>query len=545
CKLCGSKRINKPTLEAKEKSKQELLDLLKDTPYKLVKYIKASYSEGWCTIHQKSIKLKKHDLKKGHCPCEDCAKELGRVGKSATESLQEIRKKYPDWEIEEAPEKFNNKTNLCGYCKKHDKEFPITINDFPRHGGCPLCMGKKKFKFTDSELKNIIDKNYHGELKFISKTYKKTALCCKCRIVKWNVEREFTNTQKFREGKVNPYEVVDTATFIAKCKIDLHSQMDYSQTEYKGQEKFITFRCPIHGLVPQVAHNHLRCGAKCPTCSNGFSQNSKLNLISKPDLYSMPVNDLITYCEMGMLPAGFKVLAYTLPNSQERLNKIAELQGTYANFSDEEATEKINNQIAEQEKRFEESSNSFDLPELGSAENVINSTKFFDDDSITFTNSTDNERFLIVSALHRLWNSALNDEENFVKTYKSDPNQSKWFNYIRDRWFTEYDAVKALTVDENCKFPYTPNLMQKLMVYRMRENDVYGNWSDAGAGKSFSRDWTSRVIDAHTSLYVVPNSVKDTTQKAILEAYPDSNIIIIDSIKDIVKLDTTKHNYLV
>ena len=265
----------------------------------------------------------------------------------------------------------------------------------------------------------------------------------------------------------------------------------------------------------------------------------------------MDAHQLLELIKMGNLPKDFKTLIFSKPKSQNRKEEVKKLKEKYSDTtkSEEDTEKEIEEQIQEEEKKFEENSNNeqedFALPELTEIQDVIDSTKYFDIDKLGISHG-EGEKFLIDSSLHKLWNSVLNFGDKFINQYKSDTNTGKWFNCIRDMYFDEYDKVNSFVVDENCKFPYKPNLMQKLMVYRMKENNYYGNWSDAGAGKSFARELTSRAIDAHVSLYIVPNAVKDTTKKSILEAYPnDSNIVFIENINDIVKLDETKHNYMI
>lgn len=546
CPKCG-RQINKNiAIKMKEKSKQELESLLLDTPYKLIEYKTVNKSIGWCDKHNKKIYLNKNAIKNGSCPCKDCAKELGKLGESAFEKIKKIEKYYPFWEFN-LPQKIKSYTRISGFCKKHNKKFTLSTAGFPNAGGCPICMNRKYIPFFKEEINNIIEKAYNGELKFINR-YKNKYTCL---IKKWNVIRTFDNTTNFRDGKTNIYQVYNTETFIAKCKIDFSSQLDYSNTNYVDNDTPIKYNCPYHGEVFQCVNEHIRSGAKCCICNHGMPKSFKLSLLEEVDLELMSENQLLELIKMGNLPKEFKTLIFSKPKSKKRKDDAKKLKEKYSDEtkSEEETNKEIEEQIQEEEKKFEENNNNeqedFALPELTEIQDIIDRTKIFDVDKLGISHG-EGEKFIINSSLHELWNTALNSGDKFINQYKSETNTGKWFNCIRDMFFDEYNKVNSFIVDENCKFPYKPNLMQKLMVYKMKENNYYGNWSDAGAGKSFSRELTSRAIDAHVSLYIVPNAVKDTTKKSILEAYPnDSNIVFIENINDIVKLDETKYNYMI
>lgn len=544
CTQCAN--INK-----KINSKKELEELLINKPWELISYIKASNSIGWCNIHKKEIKLNKHSIKNGSYPCDDCYQEKKGIF-SCEKRLQEILNEYP-WKIN-ISNNLNNHTRLNGFCEEHENNFKIAINEFPRAGGCPYCMKRRKYKrdiknYTNEFFEKIIENKYHDKLKFISFDNKKKTV--RCLILKWNIERDFSyHNKRFKTGKMEIYDAVDTNTFIAKCKIDLKSKLDYSKSVFINSISKIEFGCSHHGIVKQRAGSHIQNGAVCPICSK-IPSSFKLSLLEEVDLESMDAHQLLELIKMGNLPKEFKTLIFSKPKSKKRKDDTKKLKENYSDEtkSEEEINKEIEEQIQEEEKKFEENNNNeqedFALPELTEIQDVIDRTKYFDIDKLGILHG-EGEKFLINSSLHELWNTVLNFGDEFINQYKSDTNTGKWFNCIRDMFFDEYNKVNSFIVDENCKFPYKPNLMQKLMVYRMKENTYYGNWSDAGAGKSFSRDLSSRAINSHVSLYVVPNAVKDTTKKSILEAYPnDSNIIFIENIDDIVKLDETKYNYMI
>ena len=55
----------------------------------------------------------------------------------------------------------------------------------------------------------------------------------------------------------------------------------------------------------------------------------------------------------------------------------------------------------------------------------------------------------------------------------------------------------------------------------------------------------SRRIDARVTVCVCPNSVVDTIRKSIIAVYPNSNIVIVKSVDDIIPYDRNKFNYII
>ena len=62
--------------------------------------------------------------------------------------------------------------------------------------------------------------------------------------------------------------------FITKARTVHGDKYDYSQVEYKHNEKKVRIICPEHGPFLQTPHNHLN-GAGCPKCANMYSPTTE------------------------------------------------------------------------------------------------------------------------------------------------------------------------------------------------------------------------------------------------------------------------------
>lgn len=69
-------------------------------------------------------------------------------------------------------------------------------------------------------------------------------------------------------------------TFIEKGKEKHGDKFDYSVTKYEGQEKELTFICPVHGEVTQKAKSHfVRSG--CHICDEEKAKSKRKGAYSK------------------------------------------------------------------------------------------------------------------------------------------------------------------------------------------------------------------------------------------------------------------------
>ena len=96
------------------------------------------------------------------------------------------------------------------------------------------------------------------------------------------------------------------------------------------------------------------------------------------------------------------------------------------------------------------------------------------------------------------------------------------------------------------QFKYEASLMQKLAVVQLKKNRVFANWCGTGAGKTNSALIASRETNSRVTVIICPNSVKQSWEDAIQAIYPNNtNVVNYNSIKDIIKYDRNKFNYII
>jgi superfamily II DNA or RNA helicase len=144
--------------------------------------------------------------------------------------------------------------------------------------------------------------------------------------------------------------------------------------------------------------------------------------------------------------------------------------------------------------------------------------------------------FLINKALGRLWGRVLrsstpNDEIESIRAHAG----ATYSTQVRDRYLEQYSGATSLAIPAGYAFKKNnelikPNLMQRLVAYRLLTEHRIGNWSGTGAGKTLGAILGSRVIDAKLTIIIGLNNTildeKSGWASEIKNAFPNSNILI-------------------
>ena len=292
-------------------------------------------------------------------------------------------------------------------------------------------------------------------------------------------------------------------------------------------------------------------------------KEDKLHLLESADLENMSNHQLIELISQDRLPREFKILIKSEGGSKERKNDIKKLKEELSDDTktDEEKEEELNNEVdkLEQEElnkevdELEQAEKTIDtvdgedeepteidkynLPEL-----TIQELKTYDKYFVSYGEKND---YIAKESINRIWNCVLADEKYVERFAPLKEDCGEWLKYIINTFLEEYRLVKQEQVTEDYKFEYEPSLMQKLMSYRIATNPYYGNWCGTGAGKTNAFLIASRRIDARVTVCVCPNSVVDTIRKSIIKVYPNSNIVVVKSMEDIVSYNREQYNYII
>lgn len=181
--------------------------------------------------------------------------------------------------------------------------------------------------------------------------------------------------------------------------------------------------------------------------------------------------------------------------------------------------------------------------------NFITELKAFDSNAMTSYVDIETIEVLIKYKIDKLWNDIMSKGYD-VEILRKE-NGGEYFTIIKKIFLNEYDNVSSLRLPDDYQFKDNngnialPNVMQKLIVYRLQNHKQYGNWSSMGAGKTLSAILASRIIGLKNTLVITFNSNIEDWERSILSSFPDNTRILSKKKNKIPKLNDDKYNYIV
>ena len=150
--------------------------------------------------------------------------------KSEHEYLESFETIHPGlYEYEKFPEKFNQKTKINVYCKKHKFWFSMTINNIMNKHGCPKCgkenMTKTKGSNNQEKYKDIIEKNYSNSFDLSEIDY------CNC-----SYDKNYVFVTCKKCGKRQPKTIACLVLNKAGCTCDKYNRMDWYYKNLRNEQ---------------------------------------------------------------------------------------------------------------------------------------------------------------------------------------------------------------------------------------------------------------------------------------------------------------------
>lgn len=368
--------------------------------------------------------------------------------------------------------------------------------------------------------------------------------------------------------------VTNQEDFIRVSQAVHGDRYDYSKVKYVDSKTKVCIVCPEHGDFWILPQKHYERGQGCSQCNRPVYvlKENKLKYLKKYDVLNMSIHELLELISINALPNEYKKLAYSEASSEERKDSIKELQKLFddSELSDEEMEHAIEHSIEDEEKKFEQEhskSNSDDfasymvsdtvvpktveedvLPNVG--ENLESELLRYDQFSKQLVSYGEKNKFLSEVEIQKIWNEVLkedddNSKEFIKKLIKQRKTSSEWLSNIIDEFMKEYDRVLSIKADKDYKFKFAPKLMQKLMIYKLIENDSYLNLCGTGAGKTNAFLMASRAIGAKYSVIICPNGVKSSWRKAIKAIYPTIEVVDYEYVKDLKTIKAANSAYII
>lgn len=145
--------------------------------------------------------------------------------------------------------------------------------------------------------------------------------------------------------------------------------------------------------------------------------------------------------------------------------------------------------------------------------------------------------FLINKAVGRIWSYFLRTDQNIDNAVNKIRGHIglDYSRKVKDRFLSQFDGASNLQLPNGYDFKINgdyvePNLMQKLIVYRLATDKRIGNWSGTGAGKTLGAILAAEYIQSKLTIIIGLNNtiLSETTGWAgeIKAAFPSSHVHI-------------------
>jgi hypothetical protein len=311
-----------------------------------------------------------------------------------------------------------------------------------------------------------------------------------------------------------------------------------------GSQRKVWWKCPEgldHEWEATVA-NRARLGRGCPFCNSGWTVSAVRAFVRSllPHIAALtPAERYAIFQQSGLLDMDGKSKSFvravcTGRFPEEELRKFTDGEPSLADdfLSDETVTleglsappigeEAINEVIAP--ATDEQAVEDHPLPVVQARDALA-----ILDHHLVATADEEAAAFLVASARAKLWAHAFRDEEAAVAQARTHDG-GEYAQEVRDSFLAEYEAARTLPIPAGYAFtvggkPALPNLMQRLVAVRVRDQRRYGNWSGTGAGKTLSAVLATRVAGAGLTVICCPNAVVRGWANAIRAIFPDSEV---------------------
>ena len=129
--------------------------------------------------------------------------------------------------------------------------------------------------------------------------------------------------------------------------------------------------------------------------------------------------------------------------------------------------------------------------------------------------------------------------------------RARWRPTLKKRFLAQYEGANNLVIPKGYDFkidgePIDPNLMQRLIAYRLSTDKRIGNWSGTGAGKTLGAILAAECIQSKLTLIIGLNNTimfeDEGWAKEIKDAFPKSKVHIKQ--RENFNFKPSKSNYL-
>jgi superfamily II DNA or RNA helicase len=508
-----------------------------------------------CPEHGPFKQLPRHHIDGHGCP--DCAK--GRAGdanrKSLEQFISEAEGVYGKGRYDFSETKYvDSKTDVYIICHEKDElgvehgGFWIRPSNFLKGYGCKKCSNR--YRPTTEEFVAEAKKVHEGKNYDYSKAVYKRKDEKVCIICPKHGEFWMTPSNHVRLGQGCPdcareASKVTFEEFLERATAMYGDSLIFKKENFVDMSTKMLAECRVHGPFEATPSQILQ-GHACPYCKGWYSKSYKLSLLTENDIQQSPTDsrffcltglEILSLIKAGVLPKDFLSIARTPRGSRARLEAIQTLVNDLSSDENENEEENIDTEnvdvesietLEEIERVDEEDSSDMvvdettGLPVLDSRENVLRNGDIQGIDKLDPT--SENGKFIVVNTIKKWW-QVVSDDETFVDEIRNY-HGSKFYDYIKEEFFKEYNAVMGMKNPEGYSLPFDLYPYQKILAHKLETRSSYSLWLDMGGGKTYSCIFASRHNHLRNNVVIAPKSVlQESWVSSLYESFPDSKVV--------------------
>ena len=212
---------------------------------------------------------------------------------------------------------------------------------------------------------------------------------------------------------------------------------------------------------------------------------------------------------------------------------LEDIEGNEIQDENDLAEKNLSNEIGFDQDQIGETENK-DLPEM-EIKDVLNNLDHIE--KVMGISDEETITFLINRAIAKLWSNLLRNNLSDIDVISKIRGHIglDYSRQVKDQFLSQYDGANNLKLPDGYDFKINgeqikPNLMQKLIAYRLATDKRIGNWSGTGAGKTLGAILAAEYIQSKLTIIIGLNNtiLSETTGWAgeIKAAFPNSHVHI-------------------
>jgi superfamily II DNA or RNA helicase len=344
----------------------------------------------------------------------------------------------------------------------------------------------------------------------------------------WLSWGDFLGSKIGFDGKFLPYK--DAIKIVHKLKIkNISEWWEYCTSDKKP------YNIPSSpNNVYKEFTNYIEWLGVIGNGTHNWTKNTLIHFIKsiQDELVGLDSIELITIINSNNLSKKIKEvglledLISSKVGSEKRRNILKDIIDKFENKNEDEFQEDFSNDVIE-ELEFINGLSYNDVIDEDQLElkpvDPIQELRIYDNEKITASLDDENLDFLMKNQLKKIWNAVLN-RNDYVEEFRTKTGGDN-FTIIKNWFFEEYEKVIQIKCPDDYIFEHQPNLMQKLITYRLINEKRYGNWSGTGAGKTLSAIFAGRyAMGVKNTIIVCNNASVEGWVKSINEYFSNNKV---------------------